>query len=78
LGAENVVDIPIRLTAEDFSYYSQVIHSCFYRLGTASPSGKFNHPVHTAYFDIDNDALEVGVGLFVWIALNNLGQSLKN
>ena len=78
LGAENVVDIPIRMTAEDFSYYSQVVPSCFYRLGTSSPDGKFNHPVHTPYFDIDKDALEIGVGLFVWIALNNLDRALKN
>jgi amidohydrolase len=77
LGAENVVDIPIRMTAEDFSYYSQVIPSCFYRLGTASPDGKFSHPVHTPYFDIDKDALEAGVGLFAWIALKNLDQPLK-
>ena len=78
LGAENVVDIPIRMTAEDFSYYSQVVPSCFYRLGTSSPDGKFKHPVHTPYFDIDKDALEIGVGLFAWIALKNLDQPLKN
>jgi amidohydrolase len=73
LGAENVVDLPVRMTAEDFSYYSQVIPSCFYRLGTASPNGNFKHPVHTPYFDIDPNAIETGVGLFVWIALKNLG-----
>ncbi len=73
LGAENVVDLPVRMTAEDFSYYSQVIPSCFYRLGTASPDGNFKHPVHTPYFDVDQNALETGVGLFAWIALKNLG-----
>jgi metal-dependent amidase/aminoacylase/carboxypeptidase family protein len=47
-------------------------------LGTSSTDGKFSHPVHTPYFDIDKDALEIGVGLFVWIALNNLDRVLKN
>ena len=36
LGADNVIDLPIRMTAEDFAYYSQLIPSCFYRLGTAN------------------------------------------
>ena len=31
LGEENVVDLPVRMTAEDFSYYSQKVPSCFYR-----------------------------------------------
>jgi amidohydrolase len=73
LGAENVVDLPVRLTAEDFSYYSQIIPSCFYRLGTAAPDGNFKHPVHTPYFDVHPDSLETGAGLFAWIALKNLG-----
>ena len=33
LGEENVVDLDLRMTAEDFSYYSQIIPACFYRLG---------------------------------------------
>ena len=31
LGKENVVDQEMRLTAEDFAYYSQKIPACFYR-----------------------------------------------
>jgi amidohydrolase len=75
LGAENVVELPIRMTAEDFSYYSQLIPSCFYRLGTSSPDGKFSHPVHSPHFDIDMKALETGIGLFTWIALKELCRS---
>jgi amidohydrolase len=36
LGEENVVDLPTRLTAEDFSYYTHEIPSCFYRIGTSN------------------------------------------
>ena len=29
LGNENVEEIPARMTAEDFGYYSQVVPACF-------------------------------------------------
>ncbi|HLG03665.1 MAG TPA: M20 family metallopeptidase [Bacteroidia bacterium] len=72
LGKENVVDLPQRMTAEDFAFYSQKIPACFYRLGTASPDGKFTAGVHTPVFDIDENALETGMGLLAWIALDAL------
>jgi len=37
LGASDVVDIDLRMTAEDFAYYSHTIPSCFYRLGVKAP-----------------------------------------
>jgi amidohydrolase len=73
LGEENVVDLPIRMTAEDFSYYSQVAPACFYRLGTADFSRGIDKPVHNAQFDIDERALETSIGLMSWIALRQLG-----
>ena len=70
MGAEHVIELPQRMTAEDFSYYSQVVPACFYRLGTASPDGTKNSPVHTPTFDIDEDALEISSGLMAWLALH--------
>lgn len=70
LGADNVVDLPIRMTGEDFSYYSQVMPGTFYRLGTGNPAKGITSPIHTPTFDIDTDALKVGVGLQVWLAIN--------
>lgn len=72
LGEENVVELPIRLTAEDFSYYSQVSDACFYRLGTGNPNKGITSPVHTPTFDIDEDALEIGMGLMAYLAINRL------
>lgn len=72
LGKEHVIDLPPRMTAEDFAYYSQVIPACFYRLGTANPEGETNSPVHTPTFDIDETALEIGAGLMAWTALQEL------
>ncbi|NLR93201.1 MULTISPECIES: M20 metallopeptidase family protein [Flammeovirga] len=72
LGEENVVDLDIWLAAEDFSYYSQEMDACFYRLGTRNEAKGITSSVHTPTFDIDEDALEIGVGLMAWLAVNEL------
>ncbi len=73
LGAENVVDLPLRMTAEDFAYFSQAMPACFYRLGTGNPERGITSPVHTNTFDIDEAALETGMGLMAWLAVKELG-----
>ncbi len=72
LGKENVEELPIRMTAEDFAYYSQQLPSCFYRLGTGNKSKGITSGVHTSTFDIDEKALEIGSGLMAWLAINEL------
>lgn len=69
LGKEKVVELDLRMTAEDFAWYSQVIPSCFYRLGTRNESKGITSPVHTPTFDIDEQALETGMGLMAFLAL---------
>lgn len=72
LGKENVVDLALRTTAEDFAYYSHQMPACFYRLGTASPSDDSkSYSVHNAKFDIDEQALEIGMGLMAWMVVSN-------
>jgi amidohydrolase len=70
LGAENVEEMPARMTAEDFSYYSQVVPACFYRLGTGNLAKGITSPIHTPTFDVDEDCLSIGSGLMAWIAVN--------
>lgn len=72
LGKENVVELPMRLTGEDFAYYSQVMPACFYRLGTGNVERGITSSVHTPTFDIDEEALKVGVGLMAWLAVREL------
>lgn len=72
LGKENVVELPIRMTAEDFAYYSQVTPACFYRLGTGNMTKGITSPVHTNTFDVDERCLEVGSGLMAWLAICDL------
>src|ERR1035437_2800476 len=72
LGKENVEELPLRMTAEDFAFYSQQIPSCFYRLGTGNKKKGITNGVHTSTFDIDEQALEIGAGLMAWLAINEL------
>ncbi len=73
LGEENVMDLDIWMAAEDFSYYTQEIEGCFYRLGTRNEAKGITSGVHTPTFNIDEDALEIGAGLMAWLAINELG-----
>lgn len=72
LGEENVVDLDIWMAAEDFSYYTQEIDGCFYRLGTRNDAKGIVSGVHTPNFDIDEDALGLSTGLMAWLALEEL------
>jgi len=73
MGKSNVIDLPKRMTAEDFSYFSQVTTACFYRLGTGNKKKKITSPVHTPTFNVDEDSLTTGMGLMAWLALCELG-----
>ncbi len=72
MGAENVVNLDIWMAAEDFSYYSQELPACFYRLGTRNDAKNITSQVHTPTFDIDEDALPIGMGLMAWLAIAEL------
>ncbi len=72
LGTENVVELPIRMTAEDFAYYSQRMPACFYRLGTGNIAKGITSPIHTNTFDIDEAALKLGMGLMAWLGVQEV------
>ncbi len=71
MGDKNVVELPKRMTAEDFSYYSQMMPACFYRLGTGNQRKGITSPVHTPTFDIDESALATGAGLMAFLGVMN-------
>jgi len=75
MGAENVVDLDLWMAGEDFAFYSQIVDSCFYRLGTRNESRGITSGVHTPTFDIDETALEIGPGLMAWLAVEELGKA---
>ncbi|OSZ78089.1 N-acyl-L-amino acid amidohydrolase [Chitinophagaceae bacterium IBVUCB1] len=72
LGAENIHTLDMRMAAEDFSFYTLHTPGCFFRIGTNLNNEQYTAPVHNAKFDIHEQAMETGVGLFSWIAINAL------
>lgn len=74
LGEENVVDLDLRMTAEDFAYYSQIVPSCFYRLGVKNENKNITSGLHTSTFNVDENSLEVGMGLMAWLAIKELAE----
>lgn len=72
LGKENVVDLPLRMTAEDFAYFANEVPSCFYRLGIRNEEKGITSSLHASTFDVDEKSLETGMGLMAWIAVKAL------
>jgi amidohydrolase len=72
LGRENIVELDLAMTAEDFAFYSHHLPACFYRLGTGNKNKGITSNVHTSTFNIDEKALETGMGLMAWVAINEL------
>jgi amidohydrolase len=69
VGAENVSETELRMGAEDFAYYSQIIPACFYRLGVGNIDKGIKIGVHTPTFNVDEDAIEHGMGMMAWLAV---------
>ena len=72
LQKENVFELPLRMTAEDFSFITQEVPSCFFRLGTGNKKEGIISGVHSATFNVDENALETGAGLLALITLELL------
>jgi len=72
LGKENVEETELRMGAEDFGYYAQQIPACFYRVGVMNKEKGITSGVHTPTFNIDEQAIEIGMGIMAW-----LGSTLK-
>jgi len=49
--------------AEDFAYYSHQVPGCFFRLGAGNKAKGISIGVHTPTFNIDESAIEIGMGM---------------
>ena len=71
LGKENVEETELRMGAEDFAFYSHKIPGCFFRLGTANSAKGITAGVHTPTFNIDEEAIEIGMGMMALLGATN-------
>lgn len=67
MGNGRIQTTELRMGAEDFGYYSQVIPGCFFRLGVGNINKGITSGVHTPTFNIDESAIELGMGMMAWL-----------
>ena len=72
LGEDKVKELPQLMTAEDFAWYSQKVPACFYRLGTANTAKGIDSKQHTSTFDIDENAMKIGMETMTFLTINLL------
>ena len=71
IGSDMVHPADMRMTAEDFAYFGQIIPACYFRLGTHIE----NEPVynlHSSKFNANEEALRYSAGLEAYLALKFL------
>lgn len=73
VGSDLVEETELRMGAEDFGYYTQQIPGCFFRLGTGNKSKGIESGVHTPTFDVDENAIEIGIGIMAYIGASAMG-----
>jgi len=67
MGVSKIEETELRMGAEDFGYYSQLIPGCFFRLGAGNKARGITAGVHTPTFNIDENAIEIGMGIMAWM-----------
>jgi amidohydrolase len=67
LGEENIIDMDIRMTADDFAFFSQQYPATYYRLGIKPKHAQKETGLHTPDFMPDEEALKTGAGLMAWL-----------
>jgi len=72
LGPENVEDMDIRMTAEDFAWFAQSIPGMMYRLGTKERGTDKVFGLHTPHFKVDESALKTGISMLAYLSIELL------
>ncbi len=72
VGDDNVLEAPMHMGAEDFSYFLERVPGCFYFVGSRNPEKGLIWGHHHPRFDIDEDAMAVGIETMTRVALRYL------
>jgi len=71
VGKENVVKVEFGMGSEDFSRFTDIVPSVFFRLGIRNEEKGINQTAHQVDFRLDEDALIYGAQNFVQFVLDN-------
>ena len=67
VGGQNVIEPRRTMGGEDMSYFLEKVPGCFFFLGTRNEEQGLDAPHHCPKFDIDENAMPVGVQMFLRI-----------
>uniref|UniRef100_UPI0025DA5626 M20/M25/M40 family metallo-hydrolase n=1 Tax=Nitratifractor sp. TaxID=2268144 RepID=UPI0025DA5626 len=78
LGPEGLVDLidPV-MGGEDFARYLQIVPGAFFRLGICNEEKGTCVPQHNTRFDVDDDALAIGMKILCLAAVEALGEAKR-
>jgi len=68
VGTENICKLEMRMTSEDFGFFTQKYPSTFFRFGVKGDVNADTGGLHSATFQIDEKALQTGMGGMAWLA----------
>lgn len=69
LGEGSLAIVKPSMGGEDFSYFAEQVPGIFFRLGIQNDEKGIKYPNHHPKFDIDEDALHLGVAIFAQYAI---------
>ena len=77
-GKENIVDLDLRMSSEDFACFAQAFPATLYRIGVRKPGMKVAPSLHSPGFDVDESVLELAAGNMAWVAVSSLLKKNKH
>lgn len=77
VGENNIRTLEMRMTSEDFAFFTQQYPSTFYRFGVKGEVNANTGGLHSSNFQIDEKALGIGVGGLAWLAWSFMTSGVK-
>lgn len=71
-GKDCMIESPLRMGADDFSYFSEQIPATMLRLGTKNEKEGIISSLHSNTFKIDEDIIAIGIETLCWLAICEL------
>jgi len=68
IGEDNIRILEMRMTSEDFGFFTQKYPCSFFRFGVKGEINASTGGLHSSTFQIDEKALETGMGGMAWLA----------
>jgi amidohydrolase len=76
--ADRVIDMPSpSMTGEDVAYFHEKVPGVHWLLGTANPALGFTHPLHSPFFDFNEETMALGAAIQASCAVDFLKNRQK-